>query len=89
MTCKTRKYGDPNKYEQKWLDDTYKYDVDRIGYCLSTGRVAIFESWARQKTNITHAIYGMENKISHIIEYKSINYAYLEKDAKKKSGKLP
>ena len=85
-TMLTKKYGDPNKYEQKWLDETYKYDVDRIGYSLSTGRVVIFEHWNRQQTKITHAIYGEKQKISHVIEYASINYAYLEKEKEKKSA---
>lgn len=82
----TKKYGEPTKYEQKWLDETYKDEIDHIGYSISTGKVVIFESWNLQKTEITHAIYGAKNQITHAIEYSSKNYAYLEKDAKKKSA---
>jgi hypothetical protein len=82
----TKKYGEPAKYEQKWRDDTYKDEIDRIGFSISTGKVAIFESWDLQKTEITHAIYGGKNQISHVIEYSSVNFAYLEKDAQKKSA---
>jgi len=85
-TMLTKKYGEPDKYEQKWLNDTYKHDIDRIGSSLSSGNVVIFESWAGEKTNITHAIYGGKNTISHVIEYASVNFAYLEKDVKKKSA---
>lgn len=82
----TKKYGEPAKYEQKWRDDTYKDEIDRIGYSISTGKVAVFESWTQQNTEITHAIYGEKNQISHVIEYVSINFAYLEKAADKKSA---
>ncbi len=82
----TKKYGEPAKYEQKWRDDTYKDEIDRIGYSLSTGKLVIFESWNLPKTEITHAIYGEKNQISHVIEYAGLNFIYLEKGAEKKSA---
>jgi hypothetical protein len=82
----TKKYGDPDKYDQQWANDTYKYDVGRIGYAISIGHVVIIETWKREQTNIKHMIYSNKNNIVHLIEYIGVNFTYLEKEKEKDTG---
>jgi hypothetical protein len=85
-TLLTKKYGDPDKYDQQWANDTYKYDVGRIGYAISIGHVVIIETWKREQTNIKHMIYSNKNNIVHLIEYIGVNFTYLEKEKEKDTG---
>ena len=85
-TLLTKKYGDPHKYDQRWSNDTYKYEVGYMGQAISLGHVVVVETWKRDKTRINHAIYRKNDDIEHIIEYISVNFAYLEKEKEEKTG---
>jgi len=87
----TEKYGKPDEDEMIWKDPLFKSDVHKYGTAVSVGHLVLFMTWYNADgTQISTRIDGDNYEIAHAVEYSSIEFGHLEKNAKdqKKEAEL-
>lgn len=79
----TGKYGQPEKDRITWLDNMYKDNPNDWGLAVSIGQLAYFSKWHTESTDIWLMLQGENYKIKFVVEYTSLNYAYLNEKVEK------
>jgi hypothetical protein len=81
------KYGTPNIDKEIWRNDMYKDKRENWGFAVSLGHLVYVCQWVNKGTSISLGLSGDNMKIKHGMEYKGLDWEYLEKNAKAKKNK--
>jgi hypothetical protein len=81
---KMEKYGNPYDEKEYWSDDLYKDDYSKYGFAVSLGHLSYTTEWRSPTTIIFAWLDGDNYKISHGVQYSSIELESLEKEQNSK-----
>lgn len=76
------KYGYKSIYYD-WSDDLYKEDTSKYGFAVSLGHLMLGTNFEDEVTKIFHLLKGNDYKVSHFIDYSSLELISLEKELRR------
>jgi hypothetical protein len=68
----------PTDQQVSWRDEKYKEDPEHYGVAVSLGHLLYSTQWKVAGTVVTHALTGENGKITHEVEYVSVDLESLE-----------
>jgi hypothetical protein len=79
----TKKYGPPSREITNWLNDTHRYNKNKLGLALSLGQIQYSTVWRAPGKTIECSLREENFNILCLVQYYSIDLSHLSEDAKK------